>query len=314
MQRGERVGERPPFRALARPSELLPARTHPTPPSLLPSGTLAAKINWRVPLDAAGRFSPRSTVQTFVPSPASPSILLNHGNEYLHYEDDWYILASKKDAYVAVYYKGKNDAWDGYGGAVIYTRDPKFPTRYQGEIAEALKGAGVDWKDMTLTDNACKAQPPPPPSLTQELAANAVAVEGEIVKDITAVEGELARDLTAAESILAEDALILEDEALAAARALAATTATAAGCTIKHGQHAAHAADGHFGRIAIIALGILPLAGAKLALDVNLRSLAQIAFGNADQAVGLENDIVPVGPLLLLARLSVLPGLACGDA
>lgn len=224
MQREERVGERPPFRALARPSELLPARTHPTPPSLLPSGTLAAKINWRVPLDAAGRFSPRSTVQTFVPSPASPSILLNHGNEYLHYEDDWYILASKKDAYVAVYYKGKNDAWDGYGGAVIYTRDPKFPTRYQGEIAEALKGAGVDWKDMTLTDNACKAQPPPPPSLTQELAANAVAVEGEIVKDITAVEGELARDLTAAESILAEDALILEDEALAAARALAART------------------------------------------------------------------------------------------
>jgi hypothetical protein len=51
-----------------------------------------------------------------------PAVLYNHGNEYLHYEDDWYILAQKPDEYVVVYYKGNNDAWQGYGGAVVYTR------------------------------------------------------------------------------------------------------------------------------------------------------------------------------------------------
>ncbi len=51
-----------------------------------------------------------------------PAVLYNHDNEYLHYEDDWYILASKPDEYVVVYYRGNNDAWKGYGGAVIYTR------------------------------------------------------------------------------------------------------------------------------------------------------------------------------------------------
>lgn len=195
-----------------------------TPPHHPRAGTLAAKINWRVPLDAEGRFSPRSTVQTFVPSPESPSILLNHGNEYLHYQDDWYIMGSKKDAYVVVYYRGKNDAWDGYGGAVVYTRDPKFPVKYKDEIAAALKGAGVEWSDMTLTDNTCKAQPPPRPTLTQELAADVVAVESELAKDLAAVEGELAKGVTAAERALAADAALLEGDALAAARSLAART------------------------------------------------------------------------------------------
>lgn len=51
-----------------------------------------------------------------------PAVLYNHDNEYLHYEDDWYILASKPEEYVVVYYRGNNDAWKGYGGAVVYTR------------------------------------------------------------------------------------------------------------------------------------------------------------------------------------------------
>ena len=45
---------------------------------------------------------------------ADPALLLNRGNDYLHYEDDWYIVGSKPDVYQFIYYKGNNDAWKGY--------------------------------------------------------------------------------------------------------------------------------------------------------------------------------------------------------
>lgn len=63
----------------------------------------------------------------FKQDPEKPAVLYNHDNEYLHYQDDWYIIASKPDSYVVVYYKGTNDAWDGYGGAVVYTRARQLP-------------------------------------------------------------------------------------------------------------------------------------------------------------------------------------------
>lgn len=50
-------------------------------------------------------------------------LLLNHDNvEPLHYEDDWFIVAADPDKYIFVYYKGNNDAWKGYGGSTVYTR------------------------------------------------------------------------------------------------------------------------------------------------------------------------------------------------
>ena len=52
----------------------------------------------------------------------NPAILYNGNNEYLHYEDTWYILDSKPDEYVVIFYIGNNDAWQGYGGATIYSR------------------------------------------------------------------------------------------------------------------------------------------------------------------------------------------------
>uniref|UniRef100_M1BVW2 Violaxanthin de-epoxidase n=1 Tax=Solanum tuberosum TaxID=4113 RepID=M1BVW2_SOLTU len=43
----------------------------------------------------------------------------------------WYILSSKvensPDDYICVYYKGRNDAWDGYGSSVLYTRSSVLP-------------------------------------------------------------------------------------------------------------------------------------------------------------------------------------------
>ncbi len=67
---------------------------------------------------ARHRVSARPASQDMV----KPAVLRNRGNEYLHYEDDWYILAFKPDKYALIYYKGNNDAWQGYGGATVYTK------------------------------------------------------------------------------------------------------------------------------------------------------------------------------------------------
>ena len=53
---------------------------------------------------------------------AEPALLLNRGNDYLHYEDDWFIVGTKPDVYQFIVYRGNNDAWKGYFGATVYTR------------------------------------------------------------------------------------------------------------------------------------------------------------------------------------------------
>ena len=91
---------------------------------------------------------------------------MNHDNEYLHYQDDWYIVDcaydNNKDGtppFAFVYYRGSNDAWDGYGGAVIYTRDASLPKSLMPRLREAAKKVGMDFdKDFTLTDNSCPAE------------------------------------------------------------------------------------------------------------------------------------------------------------
>ena len=69
----------------------------------------------------------------------NPAKLYNHGNEYLHYEDDWYVAAWKPDEYAFIYYKGNNDAWRGYGGATVYTRASSFPPEYAAEMQRAAE-------------------------------------------------------------------------------------------------------------------------------------------------------------------------------
>ena len=51
-----------------------------------------------------------------------PGYLRNDKNDFLNYTDDWYILGFKPDAYAVIYYRGNNDAWEGYGGLTVYTR------------------------------------------------------------------------------------------------------------------------------------------------------------------------------------------------
>ena len=205
-----------------------------TPPPPKPfQGKLAAKINWRVPLDSRGRFAPRSTIQTFTQCPNSKALLLNHGNAYLNYQDDWYILASKPDAYVVVYYRGANDAWVGYGGAVVYTKARSFPSRYLPEIRASVERAGLRWADFVLTDNACPPQPPAPTlservgDVERVIVDDAVAVEQTIVADARAVEATLAADALAVEKALVADAEAIEQVLAADAVALGRRAAAA---------------------------------------------------------------------------------------
>jgi violaxanthin de-epoxidase len=75
-----------------------------------------------------------------------------------------YILAAKTngepDDYVFVYYRGKNDAWDGYGGAVVYTRSKILPPSIIPELQQAAKRVKLDFNKFTPTDNTCGPEPP----------------------------------------------------------------------------------------------------------------------------------------------------------
>merc|ERR1711865_1290636 len=57
---------------------------------------LVGNLQWRIkdPV-AATSFVTRYTVQEFEMDKTRQGILYNHDNEFLHYEDDWYVLAAK---------------------------------------------------------------------------------------------------------------------------------------------------------------------------------------------------------------------------
>lgn len=115
-------------------------------------GKLVGNLQWRIKDPVAGtNFVTRYTIQEFVQDAKSPAILYNHDNDFLHYEDDWYVLAQKKGEYVLVYYRGNNDAWDGYGGAVVYSTSAVLNPKYYDEIDAALQTVGHRWSEMTIT-------------------------------------------------------------------------------------------------------------------------------------------------------------------
>ncbi|KAK1282274.1 hypothetical protein QJS10_CPB22g00674 [Acorus calamus] len=154
------------------------------------SGKLVGNLSWRIgTLD--GGFFTRSAVQRFVQDPLQPGVLYNHDNEYLHYQDDWYILSSKfenkPDDYVFVYYRGRNDAWDGYGGAVIYTRSAVLPDTIVPELERAAKSVGRDFSKFIKTDNTCGPEPP----LVERLEKTVEKGEETIIKEVEEIEGEV---------------------------------------------------------------------------------------------------------------------------
>mmetsp|Transcript_6684 Transcript_6684/g.14483 ORF Transcript_6684/g.14483 Transcript_6684/m.14483 type:complete len:346 (-) Transcript_6684:107-1144(-) len=117
-------------------------------------GKFYAKLNWRV-REPDGEFFTKNAVQRFVQDPQNPAHLVNHDNEYLHYKDDWYVLDYEPNDFVLVYYRGSNDAWDGYGGAFLYTTSPSVRPELEPRLAEAMLKTGLPytWADFQKTDN-----------------------------------------------------------------------------------------------------------------------------------------------------------------
>lgn len=121
-------------------------------------GKFFANLNWRIE-EPDGEFLSRDALQNFVQDEKWSAHLINHDNEYLHYKDDWYVLDYEPDdnsagipPFALIYYRGSNDAWDGYGGAVVYTRDSKLPESLIPRLREAVKKVNFDFdKDFTIT-------------------------------------------------------------------------------------------------------------------------------------------------------------------
>lgn len=178
---------------------------------------LVGSLTWRIGTPDGGFFT-RSAVQKFVQDPKYLGILYNHDNEYLHYQDDWYltsyslhivctcivihlntlidflcryILSSKvensPDDYIFVYYKGRNDAWDGYGGSVLYTRSSVLPETIIPELQIAAQKVGRDFNTFIKTDNTCGPEPP----LVERLEKKVEEGERTIIKEVEEIEEEV---------------------------------------------------------------------------------------------------------------------------
>jgi len=206
-------------------------------------GKFYAKLFWRI-TEPDGEFFTKNAIQRFVQDPKNPAHLVNHDNEYLHYKDDWYVLDYEPDDFVLVYYKGSNDAWDGYGGAFLYTRAPAARPELFPRLELAMQNSGLDyrWKDFTLTDNSCKAQAEDTTVLRERFVGKIVAKEekelaetltslrysavNEVIKDergfakalkslekeLEKFEAEVARDVVAVEQAVEADLEAVEKE------------------------------------------------------------------------------------------------------
>ena len=133
------------------------------------------------------------------------------------------IPASKDQKYVVVYYRGNNDAWDGYGGAVVYTKAPAFPMEFVPEVREAVEKVGLKWEDFVLTDNTCKPRESKLEEFEQDLffvearAGATLQVQGdriikEVEKDVKILEKEVEKDVLAVEQEVEKDVKAIEQE------------------------------------------------------------------------------------------------------
>ncbi|CAM9287253.1 unnamed protein product [Chrysoparadoxa australica] len=168
-------------------------------------GVLVGKLNWRIE-EPDGEFFTRDAVQSFVQQKGKPGLLLNHDNDYLHYQDDWYILDFEPESHVLVYYRGKNDAWDGYGGAVLYTRLPTVPDEIIPRVRAACEKGGISWDKFIYTDNSCESQEVSPSLLREEYAKKLLILsEEQLQQQLTAVRGYAASEVEGVEKTLIKD-------------------------------------------------------------------------------------------------------------
>ena len=86
-----------------------------------------------------------------------------------------------------MYYRGRNDAWDGYGGAVLYTRSAVLPESIVPELERAAKSIGRDFNQFIKTDNTCG----PEPTIVERLEKTVEEGEKTIIKEVKEIEGEI---------------------------------------------------------------------------------------------------------------------------
>jgi len=192
-------------------------------------GTFFGKLNWQIE-EPDGELFNRDAVQQFVQDPKQPGHLVNHDNEYLHYQDDWYIIDYEYDdnkdgvpPFAFVYYRGSNDAWDGYGGVVVYTRASKLPEELIPRLRKAAEKVRFDFdKDFAVTDNTCQTQSDDERTLLREKFAGKVILQSEKQVQAAAVRvrGNAANSVKAQKMFISEEA----QEAEAAFQKLAAKT------------------------------------------------------------------------------------------
>ena len=177
-------------------------------------GKFYAKLFWRVN-EPDGEFFTKDAIQRFIQDKQNPAHLINHDNDYLHYKDDWYILDYEKDNFVLVYYKGSNDAWDGYGGAFLYTRSPTVDPALIPRLETAMERTGkYKWSDFTLTDNTCKLASESPVVLREKFAKNVIInTEEQLQEALTSVRANAVQSIDRTEKGAEKSITFLEKEA-----------------------------------------------------------------------------------------------------
>lgn len=98
-------------------------------------------------------------------------------------------VENKPDDYIFIYYRGRNDAWDGYGGAVVYTRSPELPETIIPELDNAAKNVGRDFTKFITTDNTCGPEPP----LIERLEKTVEEGEKTIIREVEQIEDEVVK-------------------------------------------------------------------------------------------------------------------------
>src|SRR5579883_3117875 len=89
--------------------------------------------------------------------------------------------------------------------------------------------------------------------------------------------------------------------------------AGAAAGAVEHRQLAAEAAEDDLGRIALLTRIVGPFAGLQGALEIDLGALLQIFLGDLGEPFVENDDAMPFGALLALARHLVAPAFRGGD-
>eukprot|EP01038_Epipyxis_sp_PR26KG_P012965 gene12965-17385_t len=178
------------------------------------AGKFYAKLFWRVN-EPDGEFFTKNAVQRFIQDPKNAGHLINHDNEYLHYKDDWYVLDYEPDNFVLVYYRGSNDAWDGYGGSFLYTRSPTVDPALIPRLEKAVDKMGLKykWSDFKFVDNSCKSQTDSATVLREKFATKLLITEEEQLQEqLTAVRSSAINTIVTEEKEAEKSIAILEND------------------------------------------------------------------------------------------------------